>query len=1603
MQADIQKRRGAGTVLWPVVVMLLLAPLFSLAQVTAKFSADVTSGCAPLQVNFTDQSTGNVSSWSWDLGVSTSSAKNPTAIYLNPGTYTVKLTVSNAAGNTSTTSTLITVYALPTVDFSASDTTGCTPLVTQFTDLSNSGSGTLTQWEWNFGDGSTSTQQYPTHSYTTAGTYGIVLKVTNSDGCTKVGSKAQYIKVGSSVKAGFNSAVPSYCSFPVNVPFTNTTSGGGTISYAWQFGDAQTSAQVNPTHSYASPANYNVTLIASNTEGCADTVSKAINLSPRQTSFAGPTVICSGVAGTFTTTSNPAPVSVKWDMGDGTTYTTTTVNHTYAKGGSYVVKMINDFGGCTDSTSKTITVNSFTQVNFSAPATSNCKAPFTVNLQDKSSGATSWSWDFGDGGKSTIPNPSHTYTDTGRYTVTLTAINSNGCVGVSQKAKFVNIVAPSLSVSNVPQYGCPPYTFAPQYAVVGADSIATYSWDFGDGFVSTSAHPSHQYTNIGSYSIVVRFTTVGGCSDSVKLPYAVSLGETTTVDFTTSPTPICNGKVTFTPITGLNPDFYEWNFGDGTLSRVKNPTHSYTDTLAHSVVLTVNKGGCNSSITKTNIVKVTGPIARFTFTKDCVDKGKVTFVNNSVNSTSVKWDFGDGNTSAAANPVYTYKADGDYKVMLVISNGNCTDTAFQTVPVWLGKVTLTSTTNVLCKGGRNVLFLNHPNPSQVVTYNWNFTGNPNDGFVTTPSSPVGWIYSNTGNYGFIGYTVDAFGCHDTVNVPQLMRINGPAANFGAAGNNGCIGSVFNLTDSSATDGVNAIKQWTWDFGDSTSQTFTGAPFTHKYNTAGSYSVKLKVTDASGCSDSLTKASLITVNQGKAGFTSLDSLACPGSTVRFTDQSSGTIMSYKWSFGDGSTSTIASPVHNYTATGVYPVQLIVAASSGCSDTLTKNNFITVNKPVAKFSVSDSVSNCPPTQINFFDSSTYVQTWKWTFGDGNSSSGQKATNLFITPGSYKSQLVITSPGGCVDSAYKTIVVNGPTGKLTYTPLSGCSPMQVAFKATSVVGATNYTWDYGDGIVTTSTDSFSVHSYLTLGDYLPKVLLKDVKGCVVPYSGFDTIFVEKIKPAFGASIRNLCDSGSVTFTDSTTANGALTRTWSFGDGTTSTQINPTHKYTTAGLFNVKLLVKSSLGCSDSVTYTGFIKVVKSPLISIVASDTICEGSTTFSSQLAADTSKITSWRWSFGNGNISILQNPPLQNFTAGAYKDTLTVTNSSGCSTTTVKPLFVIAPPVLQLNNDTTLCEGSSIQLQVSGANTYTWTTSAPATLSCSTCANPVARPVANTLYNVKGVAASGCASSDSVLVKVLPKYTLTVSPNVNVCIGASVQLTAAGAPNYMWSPAAGLSAVNIANPKASPATTTTYSVIGYDSLGCFKDTASVTATLFNYPKVDLGPDITVSIGNTLTLSSVVSNDVVSYRWTPATDLSCTTCPNPQLTTRQDVLYRLLVTNNGGCVAEDSVRIIVTCNNSSVFVPNTFSPNGDGMNDVFYPRGKGLYSIRSLKIYNRWGEPVFEKRDFPPNDPSSGWTGMYKGKMAEVGVYTYYVEIVCNSSQVIKYFGNVNLIQ
>jgi gliding motility-associated-like protein len=199
------------------------------------------------------------------------------------------------------------------------------------------------------------------------------------------------------------------------------------------------------------------------------------------------------------------------------------------------------------------------------------------------------------------------------------------------------------------------------------------------------------------------------------------------------------------------------------------------------------------------------------------------------------------------------------------------------------------------------------------------------------------------------------------------------------------------------------------------------------------------------------------------------------------------------------------------------------------------------------------------------------------------------------------------------------------------------------------------------------------------------------------------------------------------------------------------------------------------------------------------------------------------------------------------------------------------------------------------------------------------------------------------------------------------------------------------------------VVGKDDKNCFSDTGHVFIKVYPIPVVDAGNDQTINVGKSIDLLPTISADVTEVLWSPTSGIFRSSYPGITIQPTSNTEYTVKVKNGGGCTAEDKVNIIVTCNGGNVFIPNTFSPNGDGANDIFYPRGSGLFKIKSLRIYNRWGEVVFEKNSFDANDVSAGWDGTFKGVKLNPEVFVYTIDIICDNNTILNYKGNIALIR
>jgi gliding motility-associated-like protein len=1603
-----------------ILIISVFAFTFSFAQPVANFTADRTSGCSPQTINFTNLSTGGTAplTYNWDFGNGvTSTFQNAATTYFVNGAFTVRLTVTDANGlsNTVTRTNYINIQGSPQVDFAADDTIGCFKHRVNFTNFSLPGSGTIQSFLWDFGNGTqNSTDLNPTTVYNLAAlNIPVSLTVVNSNGCSSTFTKSNYIDVTPGVIANFFAPSPSGCRPPISIPLQNTSSGPGTLTYNWDFGNSTTSNAFNPTAVYNTTGNYRITLSVTSDQGCFDSISRPLIIpnTTVQSSFSAPDTVCLGQNVNFINTSTPVPDSSFWTFGDGTSSTIRNPVKVYNSSGLFNVKMVNKFGICIDSFSKPIFVLPTAPVNLTSTNNIGCRAQ-AVDFTATSPGGISWSWDFGDGSPAvttTTPNVRYVYPALGSYTVTVTVTNNQRCPSRVSIPNFVQLVAPIITLRNIPDSGCLPFTITPDVTVNTIDGIQSWLWNYGDGTTSTSPiPPPHTYTSPGSFRFQLRVITNGGCIESIDVPNAITVGNLPPVgaDFTGAPLNTCAGTpVNFANLTppSIFISGWLWNFGDGFTSTNRSPIYTYQDTGRFDVSLKVFSNGCGTTVSKPGFVNIFGAVARFNYTVDCADKRTVNFRDSSINATSVVWNFGDGSpTSTLLNPVHTYAALGNYPVTLTATNGACSFTLLRMVEIVDERADFIINPNPLCKGVSANFTATGSIDTNVIRYDWDF----GDGNFNQFSRSVITSFPISGLNNTRLRITDVNGCLDSIT--KVLPVGGPKAGLGAINPEGCRGITVNFIDSSRTDGVNAIIQRIWDFGDGTVQTINAPPYQHTYNIGGTFNVKLKIIDAGGCTDSIIFNNFVTASEPKAKFRTDSTQSCPGARVQFINETDLSINNFTWSFGDGNGSSAGSPFNIYTAPGTYTVKLKVRDAFGCEDSLTRADYVFIDNPYADFSLSDSIAYCPPLNVNMRFTGRYQQSVRWDFGDGAVSDTLYPSKLYNMPGNYRVLLTVTSPGGCRDTLSKPIIIYGPTANFDYSPLAGCDSVTVNFRAFNSNNVDSIQWDFGDGKVITK-DSTITYTYTTPGNYRPSIILQDITGCKVAVQGADSIKVVAIHPGFISNTQLICDRGPIQFTDTTLIISSARKTswlWNFGDGTTSTQQNPLHNYTTTGLYNVTLTVGTEFGCTESVTRTGFIRVVQSPITDIAASAlAICqEGSITFQGIETVPDTSVLQWSWDFANGQQSQLQNPIPQFYrTPGSFTVRLVTTNSSGCTDTTSQIITINPLPAVVASPDSTICLGQSVQLNATGTNTYLWLPPAN-NLSCTACPNPIATPAVTTTYLVRGTTAFGCERIDSLRITVIQPSTVVAPPDDSLCLGESLVLRATGTQVFSWTPVTSLNNPNIPNPIANPSTTTTYTVTGSDFKGCFITTDTVLVTVFPLPTVNVGPDITISAGTAdLQLNSQYSNDVLALLWSPSTGLSCTTCSQPIAAPKITTTYTLRVTNNGGCTATDAMTVFVVCTNDNIFMPNTFSPNGDGMNDIYYPRGRGINTIRGLRIFNRWGQMVYSNSNFNANDPSKGWDGRFRGTALPPDVYVYTLDLVCENQTIITLKGDITLVR
>jgi large repetitive protein len=975
---------------------------------------------------------------------------------------------------------------------------------------------------------------------------------------------------------------------------------------------------------------------------------------------------------------------------------------------------------------------------------------------------------------------------------------------------------------------------------------------------------------------------------------------------------------------------------------------------------------------------------------------------------SFEWDLGNGITTTAIqpgtvvfqpNPTYS---DTTYIVRLKVFSPCDTIIISKSIRVKSKPRALFTPNNAVGCSPMRVVF-NNTSAGLNVTYTWNF-GDGSAPFTTTSKDTVGHIFYTAVRDTFYVKLIAVNECGtDSLTYAIVVSPNTIFLDFAVNGNeqSGCSPHTVHFINNSA-----GASAFTWDFGDGTiiNTVKNIDTVAHTYLLPGTYVVTLRGTN--GCSDTSATEMIIVYPKPVAGFSANLYTVCLGDSVRFTNLSTGAT-SYLWQFGDGLTSVLTHPVHTYTTAGIYTVQLITyrfnAPGSVCTDTTSQQVQIVPVQP-GWFTASDTASTCAPLTVTFTNMNVPSVTAAWDFGDGTTGNGNVVTHTFTAAGTYIVKLTVVVPGGCTYITTREVKILGPSGTFSYTSGFICND-RAAVLQVNAMNTDTLIYNFGDGITLTTTSNQVFHSYINAGLYVPSVRLKNTGGCVVPLAGTDTIKVDKIKAGFTSVIQRNCGNTLVSLTDTSHAFfGKSLAKWDFGDGTYGTGFTVNHTYQSGGIYSIQLIVFGNSGCSDTITKQLTIHVNNIPEAAIQSASNGCTDQPVLFTGSIQSTDAINIVQWNVSNG-ASGVSNPFSYAFNQpGNYTVQLIVRTVNGCYDTVSKSIAVALSPTITVSGSQTICRGNSVQLNVAGAGAvqYAWT---PALgLTCTNCPNPMASPATTTAYIAQVTNIFGCSVTDTVVVTVIPPLHLNVSPADSICIGQSAQLVASGAAGYSWSPATGLSNTTISNPVATPANTIVYRVVGHDGFNCFSDTAYVTVAVGKYPDVDLGPDLVLSTGTLHPLNTIITNGPIrNWLWTPSTDLSCATCSLPIANIKKDITYSVKVTTAYGCSASDTIFIKTFCTESQVFIPNAFTPDGDGINDVFMVRAKGIVSVKSFRIFNRWGEVVFEKDNFPPNNPAYGWKGKVNAVETGPEVYVYTAEVVCENGSVYTYKGNVSILK
>jgi len=873
-------------------------------------------------------------------------------------------------------------------------------------------------------------------------------------------------------------------------------------------------------------------------------------------------------------------------------------------------------------------------------------------------------------------------------------------------------------------------------------------------------------------------------------------------------------------------------------------------------------------------------------------------------------------------------------LVTVSNNAGCTASDSVNVVVIATQAVDAGSSISICQGSNTTL-----NASGALQYKWDL--NPALSCLTCPD-PV--ASPSKSMYFYVNGT-NAQGCQSRDSVWIAVNAN-PIIQV-SADTLVCPGSQVQLHASGAL-------QYEWYPAPKLNCSFCPDPIIYPMKT-GVYYVTAQ--DANGCKshDSVRVSVHQTSPLSFSGSTSI----CKGDQTKITVQGA---QSYLWSGAFISCDTCANPVLSPQSDQWYHVQAI--GINGC--TIEDSIFIQVHDlPV--LTVSKDTSICQGSNLQLFVSG--ASTYQWSAN--NALSCTSCPDPYVSPSiSSIFQVSGSNQYGCKSTKSISVNVNPLPSVGVSSDDTVCIGNNIMVQAN---GADSYTWQPINLVVTSGMQSAVLHPLVTTTFTVTGV---DLNGCI------DTntvkIYVQNAANIAVSADTSICQGASTILN----ASGGNSYTWLPGTGLDCTHCSsPKASPSTSTTYTVQ--VSDPFGCPGSAT----VKVSVNPLPQIImnADQTICAGN---QAQLEAKGGVL--YHWTPENS-----LNTPNKPFTiatpTSTTRYTVVVTSTKGCSDSATTWIKVNHAPMVSISEDTAICKGTSVTLEAGGSYFYSWT---PALyLDNPNVAMPVATPLSSTIYSVSIADSAGCSKDTTVVVSVIEPANPKISNDTSICKNGMALLHAQNGIEYSWTPTAGLDCPSCAQPNANPEQSTNYHVEIIDINGC-KNIDSLWVYLLPGPNLDAGEDIYLKEGGSIQLHASGAD---YYYWTPGYWLDNPSISNPLASPLDTITYTVIGSNENGCSASDELTIFLY-KDAKIRIPNAFSPNADGLNDIFKIKISQDFTLERFMIFNRWGEMVFST-----NDANTGWDGNFNGYAQPIGAYVYVISGYASSGEKLQKTGNITLIK